>query len=583
MIQPELEGSTLGYPLVSVEVLMYDKKSKNENTRIVPTEIELILEHTQQGISHKVSVNPYGFAATSTKLGRMTKPYSSYHFIDNCFNVGNLKMEVKDLKREKIPRTGSESGGLYLFDVNKSNCIDFWGTYRVHSREGYRYFLTIVDDYSKAVWVYLVKTKDEVFDVFVSFLNLFHNHFNIKIKTVRSDNGTEFVNKKMFDMFYELGMLHQTSCSHTPQQNRIAERKHRHLLNVARSLVFQRGIPLRFWCDCVLTAVYLINRDVKFYENVFPFKQKTYDLTDVESTSEVNYLQFFDNQLPYSPYDDGRDSSNMDGSLSHTDSHDSTQDKNQDDRHTATQIDDQNWSDRVNMCFANSLNKSVEPTCLSEALSDPNCVEAMNNEIKALNRNNTWTICDLHIGRKPIGYVNNAFLYSDLLEDVYMTLLEGYNNDNNTKVCKLIKSLYALKQALRQWNAKLTTALVEHGFEQFKLGYSLYTKHNGEKFIALLVYVVDIVITRNDKYGLLATKPVDIPLPENYILWYEKTNLRVLIYFKGSPGYEVQFYKNYDLKHKAYADADWAKCPKTRRNFTIVLPNIDKSALHLMR
>nr|GEX18315.1 ribonuclease H-like domain-containing protein [Tanacetum cinerariifolium] len=401
------------------------------------------------------------------------------------------------------------------------------------------------------------------------------------------------------------------------------------------------------------------SKDVKFYENVFPFKQKTYDLTDVENTSEVNYLQFFDNQLPYSPYDDGRDSSNMDGSLPHTNSHDSTQDKNQDDMHTATQIDDQNWSegnaqnnnqssltqvnndvqthvlrrsDRVNMCFANSLNKSVEPTCLSEALSDPNCVEAMNNEIEALNRNNTWTICDLHIGRKPIGYVNNAFLYGDLLEDVYMTLLEGYNNDNNTKVCKLIKSLYGLKQALRQWNAKLTTALAEHGFEQFKLDYSLYTKHNGEKFIAFLVYVVDIVITGNNKvgindfkvflstkfmikdlgvlkyffrievvendlglcmsqrkyclellheYGLLATKPVDIPLPENYILGYEETSndkyladftsykklvpLRVLRYFKGSPGCGVQFYKNYDLKHKAYADADWAKCPKTRR------------------
>nr|GEW28937.1 hypothetical protein [Tanacetum cinerariifolium] len=70
MIQPEPEGSTQGYPLVSVEVLRYDKRSKSENMGIVPTEMELILEHTQQGISHEVSVNPYGFA-------------------------GNLKMEVK--------------------------------------------------------------------------------------------------------------------------------------------------------------------------------------------------------------------------------------------------------------------------------------------------------------------------------------------------------------------------------------------------------------------------------------------------------------------------------------------------------
>nr|GEV17293.1 hypothetical protein [Tanacetum cinerariifolium] len=88
MIQPEPEGSTQGYPLVSVEVLRYDKRSKNENMGIVPTEMELILEHTQQGISHEVSVTP-------TKPGRMTKPYSSHRFIANCFNAGNSKMEVK--------------------------------------------------------------------------------------------------------------------------------------------------------------------------------------------------------------------------------------------------------------------------------------------------------------------------------------------------------------------------------------------------------------------------------------------------------------------------------------------------------
>nr|GEY09927.1 hypothetical protein [Tanacetum cinerariifolium] len=60
MIQPEPEGSTQGYPLASEEVLRYDKRSKSENMRIVPTEMELILEHTQQGISHEVSVSAKG-------------------------------------------------------------------------------------------------------------------------------------------------------------------------------------------------------------------------------------------------------------------------------------------------------------------------------------------------------------------------------------------------------------------------------------------------------------------------------------------------------------------------------------------
>ncbi|GKC75861.1 ribonuclease H-like domain-containing protein [Tanacetum coccineum] len=233
----------------------------------------------------------------------------------------------------------------------------------------------------------------------------------------------------------------------------------------------------------------------------------------------------------------------------------------------------------------------------------------------------------------------------------------GYNGENKSKVCKLNNSLYGLKQASRQWNAKLTTTLSEHGFKQSKFDYSLYIKHSGDKFITFLVYVDDIVITGNDiigikefkvflsikfmikdlgvlkyflgievvendlglcmsqrmyclellhEYGLLAARPVDIPLPENTILSFEETAndkflsnfttyqklvgklihltntrpdisyvvhylsqhmhsplqsyfkaaLRVLRYLKGSPGYGIQFYKNFDLKIKAYADAD---------------------------
>ncbi|GJX52189.1 ribonuclease H-like domain-containing protein, partial [Tanacetum coccineum] len=91
--------------------------------------------------------------------------------------------------------------------------------------------------------------------------------------------------------------------------------------------------------------------------------------------------------------------------------------------------------------------------------------------------------------------VNNAFMYSDLNEDVYMDLPPRYYDEFETKVCKLVKSLYGLKQALRQWNEKLTSALNENGFRQSINDYSLFVKNKNNVLLALLVYVDDIVIT----------------------------------------------------------------------------------------
>lgn len=115
-----------------------------------------------------------------------------------------------------------------------------------------------MDDYSRAVWVYLLIDKREIFQMFTSFTAMVDRQFSQKLKLVRSDNDTEF--HWMKDYFVANGILFQTSCVGMPQQTGRVERKHKHILSVARALCFHGGLPISFWRECVLAAAHLINR-----------------------------------------------------------------------------------------------------------------------------------------------------------------------------------------------------------------------------------------------------------------------------------------------------------------------------------
>ena len=80
-------------------------------------------------------------------------------------------------------------------DIGQIVHLEVWGPYRVKSREGFKYFLTIVNDYSRAVWVSMVKGKDEVYCNIVVFYHLIKTQFEKNVKIFRSDNGIEFVNR----------------------------------------------------------------------------------------------------------------------------------------------------------------------------------------------------------------------------------------------------------------------------------------------------------------------------------------------------------------------------------------------------
>jgi histone deacetylase 1/2 len=134
---------------------------------------------------------------------------------------------------------------------------DVWGPARTSS-EGYKYYVSFVDDYSRFCWIYLLKHKSDVEQVFYAFQAHVERLLNAKIKAVQSDGGGEY--QRLSRYFQRTGVSHRVSCPHTSQQNGIAERKHRHLVETGLALLAHSSLPLHFWDEAFLTACYLINR-----------------------------------------------------------------------------------------------------------------------------------------------------------------------------------------------------------------------------------------------------------------------------------------------------------------------------------
>jgi hypothetical protein len=143
-------------------------------------------------------------------------------------------------KQHRLPFPINSHKSSSIFEL--VHC-DIWWSCSTNAYDVSRYFLTLVDDLSRTTWVYLLQTKSEIRKCIESFYHLVETQFNYKIKNIRSDNGIEF---KMSDFYNEKGIIHQRTCVETPQQNRIVERKHQHLLNVARALFFQSNLPYPF-------------------------------------------------------------------------------------------------------------------------------------------------------------------------------------------------------------------------------------------------------------------------------------------------------------------------------------------------
>nr|GEU46919.1 ribonuclease H-like domain-containing protein [Tanacetum cinerariifolium] len=223
--------------------------------------------------------------------------------------------------------------------------LHLWGPYKVISKDGYIYILTIVDDYTRAVWVYLVKTKDEVYDLFVSFVNPIPNQFKCNIKTMSpNDNGRGSVTPN------DDGNVHpctRSSNTSDDSEDDFATSMGDNSNSEGNVLTFsvlntQRNLPEN--SSLVQPNIRKSSRSIKMLA-----KFKDY----VVGSSRKYRLE----NITYSKL-------------------------------TAS-----------NFCLCTTLNKSYEPNTYYEAIKNPNWIEAMNKEIEA----NTSTICDHPEGRKLVG------------------------------------------------------------------------------------------------------------------------------------------------------------------------------------
>ncbi|KAI3815569.1 hypothetical protein L1987_15241 [Smallanthus sonchifolius] len=119
------------------------------------------------------------------------------------------------------------------------------------------YCLVITDDYTRFSWVYFLRIKDETAEILKSYILRVENQSNQRVKIIRCDQGTEFKNHTLTCFCESKGIERQYSAPRTPQQNGVAERRNRTLIESARSMLADSKLPLTFWAEAVSTACYV--------------------------------------------------------------------------------------------------------------------------------------------------------------------------------------------------------------------------------------------------------------------------------------------------------------------------------------
>ena len=175
----------------------------------------------------------------------------SYNFDRDCEGCSLGKQS-----REPFSKKGTEHASDILHLVHSDVC----GPMQIASDGGARYLLTFIDDHSRMTVTYFMKNKCEVLERFKEYVSMAENFTGKKLKCLRSDNGGEYISKEFDNFCKQHGIIQEPTIPRTPQQNGVAERMNRTLLENARSMLYHAKMPLRFWAEAINTAAYIRNR-----------------------------------------------------------------------------------------------------------------------------------------------------------------------------------------------------------------------------------------------------------------------------------------------------------------------------------
>jgi transposase InsO family protein len=130
----------------------------------------------------------------------------------------------------------------------------------VASLNEYLYYVLFIDDHSRKTWIYFLKTKDGVLARFEEFKAQVENLTGRMIKVLRSDNGGEYTSKDFIDFYVEAGIKREYTVPCNPQQNGVAERKNRTIIEATKAMTHDQNLPMIMWAEASMTTIYVQNR-----------------------------------------------------------------------------------------------------------------------------------------------------------------------------------------------------------------------------------------------------------------------------------------------------------------------------------